>query len=105
MHLKQSRMVIFINEHEKQKKHLHGGILTENDFGQQNSAFGILSRLVIVHRHGTISRLWQGISRIAFISQPLKHVKMFITPFSLMNSTILLVNDCRGLCFSFFQNG
>lgn len=74
-------------------------------FYRQNSAFGILNRLEIVHRLGTISRLWQGISRIAFISQPVKHVKMSITPFSLMNSTILLVNDCRGLCFSFFKMG
>ncbi len=98
-------MGTFINEHEKLKKHLRGEILTENVFGRQNSAFGILNRLAIVQRHGIISRLWQGISRIAFISQLLKHVKMSITLFSLMNSTILVVNDCRGLCFSFFQNG
>ena len=53
----------------------------------------------------TISRLWQGISHIAFISQPPKRVKMFITPFSLMKRTTLFEYKCRGLCFCFFQNG
>lgn len=88
-------MAIFISEHEKVKRHLHGGTLMVNDFGLRNSVFGISNRLEIVHPLGTISRLWQGISHIAFTSPQLKHVRMFITPFSLMKSTILCIQeDC-----------
>ena len=103
--MKRSRMAIFISGHEKLKKHLRGGISTENDFGLRNSVFGISNRLEIVHPLGTISRLWQGISHIAFTSPQLKRVKMSITPFRLMNSTILFERIQGGCVFLFFKMG
>jgi hypothetical protein len=49
--------------------------------GLRNSVYGILGLLVIARKHGIISLLYPDLKSTVFISQQLKHVKVFILLF------------------------